>query len=89
MQEIRSAFSAGDINRLHRHSHTLKGVALNFDAHFLAELAGHLEQLCKREKLAGAEDLILLLEKETARASDYLEGILGPKESNYGANSGH
>jgi PAS domain S-box-containing protein len=89
MQEIRTAFNAGDINRLHRHSHTLKGVALNFDAHFLAELAGSLEQLCKREKLAGAENLILLLEKETARVSDYLEGILGPKETNYGANSGH
>ncbi|MBI2332340.1 MAG: response regulator, partial [Chloroflexi bacterium] len=34
MREIRSAFDEDDINRLYRHSHTLKGVALNFDALF-------------------------------------------------------
>jgi CheY-like chemotaxis protein/HPt (histidine-containing phosphotransfer) domain-containing protein len=73
MSEIRSAFNDGDINRLYRHSHTLKGVALNFDALFLAELSSHLEQLCKHEKLAGAAALVQMLETEAARVGEFLE----------------
>ena len=73
MEEIQSAFKDGDINRLYRHSHTLKGVALNFDALFLAELASHLEQLCKHEKLGGAANLIQMLETEAAHVNEFLE----------------
>jgi len=71
--EIRSAFADGDINRLYRHAHTLKGISMNFKALYLSELAAMLEQLCKHEKLSNAPALIEMLEVETTRVLDYLD----------------
>lgn len=70
--DIKSAFDQGDINLLHRHAHTLKGVALNFEARYLSDLAFQLEQLCKREKLTGAPVLIHALDTEAARVREFL-----------------
>ncbi|MBI5824830.1 MAG: PAS domain S-box protein [Chloroflexi bacterium] len=72
MEEIHSAYTDGDINRLARHVHTLKGVSLNFDATFLAELAAHLEQLCKHEDIAETQSLIEYLDTEASRVREYL-----------------
>ncbi|MEK6751022.1 MAG: PAS domain S-box protein [Chloroflexota bacterium] len=72
MEEIHSAYKDGDINRLARHVHTLKGVSLNFDATFLAELAAHLEQICKHENIAETQVLIEYLDTEAGRVREYL-----------------
>lgn len=70
--EINSAFKDGDIVRLHRHAHTLKGVSLNFDATYLAELAARLEQFCKHENITDAQPLIHQIELEAMRVEDFL-----------------
>ncbi|HET7143362.1 MAG TPA: Hpt domain-containing protein, partial [Anaerolineales bacterium] len=70
--EINSAFLDGDIVRLHRHAHTLKGVSLNFDATYLAELAARLEQFCKHENITDAQPLIHQIELEAIRVEDFL-----------------
>ncbi|MBE0682187.1 MAG: response regulator [Anaerolineales bacterium] len=72
VQEIKSAFTDGDINRLARHAHTLKGVSLNFDATFLAELASHVEEICKREKILDAQPFIAQIDIEAVRVQEYL-----------------
>ncbi|RJP53666.1 MAG: response regulator [Anaerolineaceae bacterium] len=72
IEEIQSAFDEGDVNRLARHAHTLKGVSLNFNATHLADLAARLEHHCSRENTAGADDLVSRLEAETQRVREYL-----------------
>ena len=72
IEEIHSAYNDKDINRLARHVHTLKGISLNFEANFLAELAAHLEQDCKREDITNARSLIEQIETETNRVREYL-----------------
>lgn len=72
IREINSAFNDGDTNRLSLHAHTLKGVSLNFDATFLAELAAELEQLCRREDLSEAQAFIQQIEMESVRVQNYL-----------------
>jgi two-component system, sensor histidine kinase and response regulator len=72
MEEIHTAYQDRDTNRLHRHAHTLKGISLNFDAIYLAELAGRLEALCRQEKI---DDVSLLMENiqlELNRVRDFL-----------------
>ncbi|MBK6792007.1 MAG: response regulator [Anaerolineales bacterium] len=73
IEEIQSAYKDGDINRMHRHVHTLKGNALNFNADYLAELAAHLEEMCKHEKITEAPAFIQEIEAESIRVRDYLE----------------
>lgn len=72
IEEIHSAYKDMDINRLARHVHTLKGISLNFDATFLAELAARLEQDCKREDITNAQILIEQIKIETNRVREYL-----------------
>lgn len=72
MEEINTAYRDGDVNSLHRYAHTLKGISLNFDAAFLAELAGRLETLCKQEKIDDASFLIENIELELNRVRDFL-----------------
>ncbi len=72
IEEINSAFNAGDINSLSRYAHTLKGVSLNFEATFLAELSAELEQLCRREDISAAQPFIQQIETEAIRVQDYL-----------------
>ena len=81
IEQIKSAFNHKDINGLHFHAHSLKGVSLNFDAIFLAELAAQLEQLCKREDIATAPSLIHQIETEAARARDFLGQTMDKMEA--------
>lgn len=70
--EINSAFNESDINRLHRQSHTLKGIALNFEATFLAELAAEVEELCRHENIHETQPLVREIEKEAIRVQEFL-----------------
>jgi two-component system sensor histidine kinase/response regulator len=70
--EIRDAIQGGDSNRLARLAHTLKGLSLNFSADSLANFALGLEEIGKREDLANAPALVMQLEAEALRVSDYL-----------------
>lgn len=72
IEDIHSAYADEDINRLCRLAHTLKGVALNFNAVFLGELAAHLEHLCQHEDIDQAPILIREIENESVRVRDYL-----------------
>jgi two-component system sensor histidine kinase/response regulator len=72
MGEIHAAYKDRDVSRLHRHAHTLKGISLNFNATFLAELAGRLETLCKQEKIDDVTFLIENIELELNRVREFL-----------------
>jgi len=70
--EIHSALKDRDANRLARLAHNLKGVSLNFSADRLANITIHLEEICKREDLTDAHNLVAQLEAEAHRVRDYL-----------------
>jgi HPt (histidine-containing phosphotransfer) domain-containing protein len=70
--EIHSAMQDQDANRLARLAHNLKGVSLNFSAQPLASITLNLEEICKREDLTHAPQLVAQLEAEAQRLTDYL-----------------
>jgi two-component system, sensor histidine kinase and response regulator len=72
MQEVLDAHRDRDVNRLHRHAHTLKGISLNFNASHLAELASRLETLCRQEKIDEVDVLVGKIEVELNRVREYL-----------------
>jgi polar amino acid transport system substrate-binding protein len=72
MEEIHEAHQARDVNRLHRYAHTLKGISLNFNANFLAELAGQLETFCRQERIDDVAPLIVHIESEVNRVREFL-----------------
>ncbi len=72
MEEILAAYQDRDVNRLHRHAHTLKGISLNFNASHLAELAARLESLCRQEKIDEVDFLVGKIETELNRVREYL-----------------
>jgi two-component system sensor histidine kinase/response regulator len=71
LTEIRAALEAKDTNSLGRLAHNLKGIALNFSAEPLADLALKLEGLGKREDLADAPALLQELEAAVRALQDY------------------
>lgn len=72
IDEIQASYQAGDARTLCRHAHTLKGVSLNFDAAYLAELAARLEDSCRGEIVKEAGPLIEKIEVESKRVHDFL-----------------
>jgi HPt (histidine-containing phosphotransfer) domain-containing protein len=72
VEEIRTAWQEGDVNRLGRLAHNLKGVSLNFNAEPLANVALKLEELGRREDLTDAPALIAQLDAEVSRLEEYL-----------------
>ena len=70
--EIQTALQAGDVNRLARLAHNLKGVSLNFSADLVADIALRLEEMGKREDLAQAPALIAKLDEEIRRVEEFL-----------------
>ncbi len=73
--EFYAAVRAGDANTLGRLGHNLKGVALNFNARPLANLAEHLEGLGKREDLSDAPATIQELENAVRSLQDYFSNL--------------
>ena len=55
MAEIRAAIEAGDASTIERLAHTVSGVASNFAAPAVVELARRLQAMGKAGELAGAE----------------------------------
>jgi PAS domain S-box-containing protein len=80
LNELQAAVRAGDFNRLARVSHNLKGIALNFSADTLADIARRLEQAGAHEDLDRAAAIIPQLQSEIQRVSDYLASRVFPKE---------
>ena len=71
MTDIRAAVDAKDSNRIGRLAHNLKGIALNFNAEPLANLALKIEELGKREDLTNAPALFQELEAASRTLQDY------------------
>jgi CheY-like chemotaxis protein/HPt (histidine-containing phosphotransfer) domain-containing protein len=72
LNEIRAALEKGDANTFGRLAHNLKGVALNFSAEPIANIALKLEELGKREDLTDAPVLLSQLNVEILRVVEYL-----------------
>ena len=72
VEELLFALRGVDINLLTRQAHTLKGVALNFNADYLAKLSARLEECCRNESLTEASVLVEKIEKEAVRVGEYL-----------------
>lgn len=73
--EIHAALQDGDANRLTRLAHNLKGISLNFSADAVADIARKLEEIGKRDDLAGAAALVAQLDTEVHRLQDHLSKI--------------
>ena len=71
LAEIRSAIEAKDANKLGRLGHNLKGIALNFSAEPLANLALKTEEMGKREDLTNAAALLQELDAAVRALQDY------------------
>jgi CheY-like chemotaxis protein/HPt (histidine-containing phosphotransfer) domain-containing protein len=72
LREMNAALGADDLRQLNRLAHNLKGIALNFGADTLANLALSLEEACKREVEADASFLVQQVENEARRVTKYI-----------------
>jgi HPt (histidine-containing phosphotransfer) domain-containing protein len=71
--ELKVALDSGNAEDFGRRAHSLKGVAANFDAVPIAQLAAQLESLGHQGDLSPAPGLIADLEKEEQRFQNYLK----------------
>ncbi len=67
LDEVRKAVAAGDVGRIERASHRLKGTLLTFGAGPAAEAALALESLGRSGEVSGAEPALAALEAELER----------------------
>jgi HPt (histidine-containing phosphotransfer) domain-containing protein len=79
MAALRDAVAQGDHAKLRLTAHTLKGSVRYFGARQVCHRASELEELGKRNELAGAASALAALETDvqqlTAVLADYLRGI--------------
>ncbi len=80
MVQFHEALQAEDPNTLGRLAHNLKGVALNFNAGPLADIARQLEELGKREDLSGASALVQDLEGSVKTLRVYFSNLPSSRE---------
>jgi two-component system sensor histidine kinase/response regulator len=83
LAEIHEAHAAGDLPRVKRVAHTLKGSVGNFLATNAAVAARHVQELAGRGTAAALPDAIAHLEAEIARLLadlDTLPASAGPSE---------
>jgi HPt (histidine-containing phosphotransfer) domain-containing protein len=64
LEEIRSAYAAGDAAVLGKTAHSLKGAGATYGAERLALVCKHLEMMGKGGRLEGADSVIVQLEAE-------------------------
>ena len=64
LQELREGAARGDLERLKRAAHTLKGLAANFEATPAAQAALRVEQLAQANDLAAAVQQLPAMELE-------------------------
>ena len=72
MTEFRSALNAGEIDKLGRLAHNLKGLSMNFNASPLSSLTAKLEICGKEKNLADAPVLVEQIAAEITRVQEYL-----------------
>jgi CheY-like chemotaxis protein/HPt (histidine-containing phosphotransfer) domain-containing protein len=72
LADLRASVAANDTGELARQAHNLKGVALNFSAETIGQLAWQLEEAGKREELSETPALLLQLEDAVAAVRDYV-----------------
>jgi CheY-like chemotaxis protein len=70
--EFRDALNAGEINKLGRLAHNLKGLSMNFNAGPLSSLAAKIEICGKENNLAEASALVEQIALEITRVVEYL-----------------
>jgi two-component system, sensor histidine kinase and response regulator len=75
--EFSAALEAGEIEKLSRLAHNLKGVSLNFHAGTLSNLAAQLEVCGREKKTAESAALVEEVAAEVARVVEYLSQQLG------------
>jgi PAS domain S-box-containing protein len=74
--ELRAALQAGEIERLGRLAHNLKGLSMNFNAGQLAVLSAQLEACGRLKNTAEAPQLVEQIADEITRVDEYLEQSL-------------
>lgn len=67
LESLRSALSSGDLQRLARTAHALKGSIANFTSEGPAKTASELERLCVLGQRDAAEATLHQLEQEMSR----------------------
>jgi two-component system sensor histidine kinase/response regulator len=77
MAEFRSALNAGEIDKLGRLAHNLKGLSMNFHAGALSDFAAKLEAYGKEKNLGDAPALVEQIAIEITRVQEYLSQKLG------------
>ncbi|MGE5073280.1 MAG: Hpt domain-containing protein, partial [Anaerolineae bacterium] len=70
--DIRVSVASNDAGALARLAHNLKGVALNFSAEAVGQIARRLEDAGKREDLRDAPELIQQLEEAAQAVREYV-----------------
>ncbi|MBI5963575.1 MAG: PAS domain S-box protein [Chloroflexi bacterium] len=72
VEELRTALQAGELEKLGRTAHNLKGLCMNFNAGVLAGLAARLEACGKEKNMADAPALVGQITIEITRLQEYL-----------------
>jgi CheY-like chemotaxis protein len=72
IQELKSALQAGDVEKLGRYAHNLKGLSLSFNAGPVSTLAAKLEACGRQKNMADAPLLVEQIENEVMRLQEYL-----------------
>ena len=73
VETLRGSLQDADAHELRRTAHTLKSNGRMFGATRLAALCQELEALARAESLAGAGELVALVDEEYARVADALQ----------------
>jgi HPt (histidine-containing phosphotransfer) domain-containing protein len=75
VEELQAALQAGDIEKLGRLAHNLKGLSMNFNADALSGFAAKLETSGKQNKLEEAPALVEQIAAEVVLIQKYLAQI--------------
>jgi len=79
ISEMRESLGVEDYSTLRMQAHNLKGVARNFDAEDLADLAINLEQFAKEESYSNIGKIINKIKDETKRLDEYYGLLVAEK----------
>ncbi len=72
LDEFHAALKDGDVSRIARLAHNLKGISLNFSANPIANVALALEEIGKREDMTHASELVAQLDVEVQRLKEFM-----------------
>jgi CheY-like chemotaxis protein len=75
VEELRTALQGGEIEKLGRLAHNLKGLSMNFNAEILSNFALELEASSKQNNLADASALVKLIATEATRVQEFISQL--------------